>query len=126
MRRPRTRPPGRIPSRCCDPSRARAASTAGANDAGDHYPELVVTYTPGGGFAAPAPDRPATAPQLGGLRLLGERDLDGDGAPDLLLRGRGGALLGGRATPSGLLTWELALDRDAQDPLAVLVRSEPR
>ena len=59
------------------------------------------------------------ATSLGGLRLLGERDLDGDGVPDLLLRGRGGTLLGGSATPSGLHTWELVLDRDSQDPLAV-------
>lgn len=97
----------------------RFTSREAADDAGDHYPELIINYTPPPGLTGSrAAARPAPAAELGGLRLLGERDLDGDGAPDLLLRGRGGALLGGHATPSGLQTWELALDRGALDPLA--------
>src|SRR6185369_6978059 len=51
----------------------RFVSREATDDAGDHFPELIITYTPGGGFVAPGPEGPATAPQLGGLRLLGER-----------------------------------------------------
>jgi hypothetical protein len=55
--------------------------------------------------------------RIGGLRVLGERDLDGDGVLDLVLRdGRRGTILGGRATPTGLVTWELVLDRTPTDP----------
>lgn len=111
----------------------RFTSREATDDAGDHFPELVIDYTPPPGLAA-RPGAAATAAiarlgtsataalagaaEVAGLRLLGARDLDGDGAPDLLLRARGGALLGGHATPSGLRTWALALDRAAADPLA--------
>lgn len=96
----------------------RFTSRESVDDAGNHVPELVITYTPPAPFAG-LPPRSATA-KVGGLRILGERDLDGDGVPDLLLRDdRRGVLLGGHATPGGLVTWELALDRDSDDPLAI-------
>ena len=105
----------------------RFTSREATNDAGDHFPELIIDYTPPPGLAANGAAAAAGSPRSGaahvaaiaGLRLLGERDLDGDGTPDLVLRGRGGALLGGHATASGLHTWELVLDRASQDPLAV-------
>ena len=95
----------------------RFTSREATDDGGAHYPELIIDYTPPPGLAASAAPRPAPA-RVAGLRLLGERDLDGDGTPDLLLRGPGGALFGSHATASGLRTWELALDRASQDPLA--------
>lgn len=98
----------------------RFTSREGVDDASDHYPELIIDYTPPPGLAAPAAaSRRAPAAAVGGLRVLGARDLDGDGDLELLLRGRGGALLGGRSTPSGFRTWELVLERTSQDPLAV-------
>jgi len=82
----------------------------------------VITYTPPGPRAPGA--APAAAPQpvtteVDGLRVLGERDLDGDGTPDLLLRDRNGALLGGHRTAKGLETWTLPLDHASDDPLAI-------
>jgi len=100
----------------------RFTSREATDDAGDHFPELVITYTPPGPRAPGA--APAAAPQpvtteVDGLRVLGERDLDGDGTPDLLLRDRNGALLGGHRTAKGLETWTLPLDHASDDPLAI-------
>jgi hypothetical protein len=98
----------------------RFTSREAADDVGSHYPELIVDYTPPPSLTggAPAPSKAAT---LGGLRVLGERDLDGDGVLDLVLRDEHrGMLLGGHATPKGLTTWELALDHAPMDPLGVL------
>lgn len=96
----------------------RFTSRESVGDPGNHFPELVITYTPPPHFAG-GPPQTATA-KIDGLRMLGERDLDGDGVPDLLLRDdHHGVLLGGHATPSGWQIWPLVLDRDGNDPLAV-------
>jgi hypothetical protein len=100
----------------------RFTSREAVDDPGAHFPELVITYTPPPHLTA-GPPRAATA-QIAGLRVLGERDLDGHGVPDLVLRDdRRGVLLGGRETATGLQTWPLALDRDLdrdrEDPLAI-------
>lgn len=93
----------------------RFTSREAVDDTGDHFPELIIDYTRPG-FA---PEQRTATAKLGGYRVLGERDLDGDGAPDLLLRDDRGALHGGQRTASGLQTWELALDRTSDDPLAI-------
>ena len=97
----------------------RFTSRESVDDAGAHFPELVIDYTPPPGFAG-GKAKTRTTTQIAGLRLLGERDLDGDGVADLLLRDDSRhILLGGHQTRDGLVTWELALDHTSDDPLAI-------
>lgn len=98
----------------------RFTSREAVDDTGNHFPELIITYTPPPSPLAPAAQAQTTTTRVEGYRLLGERDLDGDGDEDLLLRDdRRGVLLGGRRTETGLQTWPLALDHESNDPLAI-------
>jgi len=98
----------------------RFTSRESVDDPGNHVPELVITYTHPMLVGGPPHVTTTATARVDGLRVLGERDLDGDGVPDLLLRDdRRGVLLGGHTTPSGLQTWVLALDRETDDPLAL-------
>jgi len=95
----------------------RYTSREAVDDTGDHYPELVIDYTPPPGFTGRAAPKPT---HLGGFKLLGERDLDGDGIQDLVLRDeKRDRLLGGHRVRGGLVIWEHVVNRSSTDPLAV-------
>lgn len=80
-------------------------------------PQLVIEYTPPGGRQpAPAKVVQAPVPRLPlGLRYLATRDLDGDGALDVLARDdRGDRLVG----VSDGLVWTIEAETEPGDPLA--------
>lgn len=97
----------------------RFTSREAVDDAGNHFPELIINYTAPSQLGAGAPPV-QKASTVAGLRLLGEKDLDGDGKNDLLLRDdKRGVLLVGHQTAGGLKTSELLISRTSKDPLAI-------
>jgi len=101
------------------PTARRFTSRESLDDPGNHYPQLIIDYTPPGGFRDTTTATPAPR-YVEGLRVLGESDVDGDGVTDLLLRDeRKNRLYGGHHDATGLQTWELVFDRTASDPLSI-------